>query len=113
MNLTTELSRRTGAALVKGASMGLFGLWVIGCLFRHALHGMVPAWGSMGVVGVAALLVNGACLALLHAWRDGDANMHSVWICARNDVSASLAVPAAVDLRLPISSGSICPHSCS
>ncbi|MGQ3486435.1 cation transporter [Roseovarius pacificus] len=93
--LGMTLRWRASAALVKGASMGLFGLWVIGSVVWHALQGTVPAWGTMGLVGVAALLANGACLALLYAWRDGDANMRSVWICSRNDVVANLAVLAA------------------
>lgn len=86
---------RAGAALVKGGSMGLFGFWVIGSVIWHALHGTVPGWGTMGVVGTAALVANAACLALLYAWRDGDANMRSVWICSRNDVISNLAVLAA------------------
>ena len=47
---------------------------------------------TMGVVGVAALIANGVCLLLLYAYRDGDANMQSVWICSRNDVLGNLAV---------------------
>lgn len=86
---------RASAALVKGGSMALFGLWVIGSVIWHALHDTVPGWGTMGVVGMAALAANAACLALLYAWRDGDANMRSVWICSRNDVLANLAVLAA------------------
>ena len=86
---------RAGAALAKGASMGLFGLWVIGNLIWHTLHGTVPSWATMGAVGTAALLANAACLGLLHAWREGDANMRSVWICSRNDVLANFAVLAA------------------
>lgn len=86
---------RAGAALIKGGSMGLFGLWVIGTVIWHALHGTVPQWAVMGSVGMAALAVNAACLALLFAWRAGDANMRSVWICSRNDVLANLAVLAA------------------
>jgi Co/Zn/Cd efflux system component len=46
----------------------------------------------MGVVGVAALVANAACAALLYAYRQGDANMRSVWICSRNDVLGNLAV---------------------
>jgi Co/Zn/Cd efflux system component len=46
----------------------------------------------MGVIGVAALIANGACAALLYAHRDGDANMQSVWICSRNDVLGNFAV---------------------
>jgi len=86
---------RARAALVKGASMGLFGLWVIGSVIWHALNGTVPGWATMGIVGMAALAANAACLALLYAWREGDANMRSVWICSRNDVIANMAVLAA------------------
>lgn len=86
---------RAGAALIKGASMGLFGLWVIGNVVWHSFHGTVPGWATMGAVGTAALVANAVCLALLYAWRNGDANMRSVWICSRNDVLANLAVLAA------------------
>ena len=86
---------RAGAALVKGGSMGLFGLWVIGNVVWHAYHGTVPGWATMGVVGAAALAANAVCLVLLYAWRNGDANMRSVWICSRNDVLANVAVLAA------------------
>jgi Co/Zn/Cd efflux system component len=86
---------RAGAALVKGASMGVFGLWVVGALIWHSIEGTVPGWGTMGAVGALALAANAACLGLLYAWRNGDANMRSVWICSRNDVLANLAVLAA------------------
>lgn len=93
--LGMALKWRALAALIKGVSMGLFGLWVIGTVVWHGLHGTVPGWGTMGVVGTAALIANMACLGLLFAWRDGDSNMRSVWICSRNDVLANLAVLAA------------------
>ena len=93
--LGLALRWRAGAALVKGASMGLFGLWVIGTVIWHALHGTVPSWGTMGAVGIAALIANAVCLGLLYAWREGDSNMRSVWICSRNDVLANVAVLAA------------------
>ena len=86
---------RARAALLKGASMGLFGLWVIANIVWHMLTGTVPSWSTMGVVGIAALGANLVCLALLYAWRKGDANMRSVWICSRNDVLANIAVLAA------------------
>ncbi|MEE2951489.1 MAG: cation transporter [Pseudomonadota bacterium] len=93
--LGMSLRWRASAALVKGVSMGLFGLWVVGSVIWHALNGTVPGWGTMSVVGTVALIANAACLALLYAWREGDANMRSVWICSRNDVIANLAVLAA------------------
>lgn len=86
---------RARAALVKGISMGLFGLWVVATVVWHGLHGTVPGWGTMGAVGLAALAANAACLGLLFAYRAGDSNMRSVWICSRNDVVANLAVLGA------------------
>jgi hypothetical protein len=87
-----SLRWRAGAALIKGASMGIFGLWVLGTVVWHALRGTVPDWTTMGAVGLVALLANAVCLVLLTAWRSGDANMRSVWICSRNDVVANVAV---------------------
>lgn len=86
------LRYRAMAALVKGLTMGAFGLWVIGTVVWHAAMGTVPEPITMGVIGTVALLANAACAALLYAYRDGDANMQSVWICSRNDVLGNLAV---------------------
>ena len=36
------LRYRAMAALVKGASMGVFGLWVVASLVLHAVHGTLP-----------------------------------------------------------------------
>jgi Co/Zn/Cd efflux system component len=46
----------------------------------------------MGTVGIAALAANAASFALLWAYRQGDANMRSAWICTRNDVLGNIAV---------------------
>jgi Co/Zn/Cd efflux system component len=46
----------------------------------------------MAAVGVAALLANAASFALLWAYRSGDSNMRSVWLCSRNDVIGNFAV---------------------
>ena len=73
--------------------MGLFGLWVIGAVFWHAMHGTLPSAFTMGAVGVAALVANAASFGLLWAYRGGDANMRSAWICTRNDVLGNLAEP--------------------
>jgi len=89
------LRYRATAALLKGASMGAFGAWVLGITVWHAWHGTVPQAFTMGVVGLAALVANGASFGLLWAYRGGDANMRSAWICTRNDVLGNLAVLAA------------------
>ncbi|MGH6793087.1 MAG: cation transporter [Methyloceanibacter sp.] len=86
------LRYRAMAALLKGATMGVFGLWVIGVAFWHAWHGTLPEALTMGVVGIAALMANALSFAILWAYRLGDANMRSAWICTRNDVYGNLAV---------------------
>jgi len=86
------LRYRASAALAKGATMGAFGLWVIATVIWHALHGTLPSAFTMGAVGITALVANAASFALLWAFREGDANMRSAWICTRNDVVGNLAV---------------------
>lgn len=88
----TALKYRAGAALAKGATMGVFGLWVMATVAWHAANGTLPGATTMGTVGVTALLANAASFGLLWAYRDGDANMRSAWICTRNDVIGNLAV---------------------
>lgn len=86
------LRYRALAALLKGVSMGLFGLWVLGMTAWQVMQGALPHAFTMTVVGAAALLANAVSLALLYAYRQGDANMRSVWLCTRNDVVGNLAV---------------------
>jgi Co/Zn/Cd efflux system component len=86
------LPYRATAALAKACTMGVFGLWVVGTAIWHAALGTLPSAFTMGTVGVAALLANAASFGLLWAYRDGDANMRSAWVCTRNDVLGNLAV---------------------
>jgi Co/Zn/Cd efflux system component len=86
------LRGRAGAALAKGATMGVFGLWVIGATAWHAHHGTLPDAVTMGAVGLAALVANAAVFGMLWAYRSGDSNMRSVWLCSRNDVIGNFAV---------------------
>lgn len=62
------LRYRSMAALAKGATMGLFGLWVLGTVVWHSIAGTVPEAITMGVVGFAALAANAACFGLLWAY---------------------------------------------
>ena len=89
------LRYRAAAALAKGATMGLFGLWVLGMTAWQAWHATLPQAFTMGAVGLAALLANAASFALLWAYRGADSNMRSAWICTRNDVLGNLAVMLA------------------
>jgi len=86
------LRYRATAALAKAATMGLFGTWVLAVATWHAWHGTLPQAFTMGAVGLAALVANAASFGLLWAYRGGDANMHSAWICTRNDVLGNFAV---------------------
>jgi Co/Zn/Cd efflux system component len=86
------LQYRAKAALAKGVTMGFFGVWVLATSIWHAASGTLPNAGTMGTVGIAALLANAASFALLWAYRTGDSNMRSVWLCSRNDVIGNFAV---------------------
>ena len=72
--------------------MAVFGVWVIGAVVWHSLHGTLPSAFAMGTVGIAALIANAASFVLLWAYRHGEANMRSAWICTRNDVLGNIAV---------------------
>jgi Co/Zn/Cd efflux system component len=75
--------------------MGLFGLFVLGAAVYHAASGTLPGAEIMGSVGFAALVANVVCALMLIGFRDGDANMRSVWLCSRNDAIGNVAVMAA------------------
>lgn len=83
---------RARAALFKGLTMGLFGTLVLGRAAWSATSDVVPEPATMGLIGALALLANLTVAALLYAWRDGDANMRSVWLCTRNDAIGNVAV---------------------
>jgi Co/Zn/Cd efflux system component len=86
------LAWRARAALLKGASLFAFGLWVIGTTAVHAYFGTPARVEIINIVGVLDLLANGGVTVMLYRFRDGDANMRSVWICSRNDAIGNLAV---------------------
>lgn len=93
--LSMALVWRARVALLKGITMGLFGLWVAGMTIHHAIAGTVPEPATMGIVGFAALAVNVLVTVILFRFRNGDSNMRAVWICSRNDALGNLAVMAA------------------
>lgn len=89
------LAWRARAALLKAASMQVFGVWVLGYAIYGVVTGSAPHAQTMGVIGTLALLVNVAVAVLLFRFRAGDANMRSVWLCSRNDAIGNLAVVGA------------------
>lgn len=86
---------RAKAAMVKGLSMGAYGVFVLGKTGWGALGGGVPEPITMGSVAVLALFANAGVALMLYRFREGDANMRSVWLCSRNDAIGNLAVVVA------------------
>ena len=82
-------------AFIKGIAMIGYGLAVLAYAIWRAWLGVPPEPFTMGVVAIAAFGVNFGVAALLYRYREGDANMRSVWLCTRNDVIANIAVFAA------------------
>lgn len=90
--LSMGLLWRARAAWIKGFSMAAYGLFVLGKTAWEALSHGVPEPATMGVIATIALLVNVVVAVLLFRYREGDANMRSVWLCSRNDAFANVAV---------------------
>ncbi|MFN3728061.1 MAG: cation transporter [Allosphingosinicella sp.] len=89
------LAWRARAALLKGATLALLGLYVLASALWAALNGSSPEPETMGIIGVLALTANVIVAVMLFQFRTGDANMRSVWICSRNDAIGNIAVVAA------------------
>ena len=79
-------------ALLKGVAMSFYGLAVLAYAAWRVWLGTPPEPITMGVVGLLALAVNVSVALLLFRFREGDANMRSVWLCTRNDVIATILV---------------------
>lgn len=93
--LSASLVWRARTALLKSLCMLGFGLFVAGRALWAFKTGAVPEALTMGAVGTLALVANVAVAGMLYAWREGDANMRSVWLCSRNDALGNLAVMGA------------------
>lgn len=90
-----SLRVRSNAALLKAVSLLLMGLWVFGSTLWRVFYVAVPEAQIMGVIAVMALAANLASVALLVRYKDGDANVRSVWLCSRNDAIGNVAVMLA------------------
>lgn len=86
---------RSRAAIVKGVSLFGMGLWVFGATAYQVFQTGAPRAEIMGVIGFLALAANVASVLLLMRYKDGDANVRSVWLCSRNDAIGNVAVMIA------------------
>lgn len=86
---------RAQAAIAKAGSLSIMALWVLGATAYHVLILGLPRADVMGLVGVLALAANAASVLILMRYKDGDANVRSVWLCSRNDAIGNVAVMIA------------------
>ncbi|EYC51393.1 cation transporter [Hylemonella gracilis str. Niagara R] len=93
--LAAALHWRARAAIAKSLSMMGFGLYILAHAVWSVWHGEVPVAVTMGAVATLALVVNVSVAVMLYAFREGDANMRSVWLCSRNDAIGNVAVMLA------------------
>ena len=96
---------RTGAAVLKGASLFAMGVWIATTTLYQFLVRDVPTAEVMGAIGFMALAANLLSVYLLMAYKDGDANIRSVWLCSRNDAIGNVAVMIAAVLVGVLNSG--------
>lgn len=86
---------RSRTALLKGMTMGGYGILVFLAAGWNLANGTIPAPETMGIIGALALASNLGVAALLYAYRNGDSDMRSVWLCSRNDAIGNVAVMLA------------------
>lgn len=90
-----SLRARATAALFKGLSLSVMAAWVLSATAYQTLVLGVPKAELMGGIGLLALATNVASVLLLMRYKDGDANVRSVWLCSRNDAIGNVIVMIA------------------
>ncbi|MXN66123.1 cation transporter [Stappia sp. GBMRC 2046] len=86
---------RSTAAIAKGISLSLMAAFVFGATIWRVFCLGFPSAPIMGSIGMLALAANLASVLILLRYRDGDANVRSVWLCSRNDAIGNVVVVAA------------------
>ena len=96
---------RSVAAIIKGTSLLAMGLWVAATTLYHFFVSGFPDPGTMGFIGFLALAANAFTVWMLFRYKDGDANVRSVWLCSRNDTIGNGAVIIAAGLVALVGNG--------
>ncbi|NHK26287.1 cation transporter [Parvularcula flava] len=86
---------RARAALFKGILLAVMTLAVLTMSVLRLFGGEVPDASTIGLIGILALTANLLSVLILMKWRDGDANVRSVWLCSRNDAIGNIGVVTA------------------
>jgi len=87
-----SLRVRARASLIKGGSLAIIALIILGMTLARFLSGEPPEAQTMGLIGFLALAANLTSVFILLRWRDGDSNVRSVWLCSRNDAIGNVGV---------------------
>ena len=75
-----SLTIRSNVAIVKGVSLAVMGGWVLFSTIYRVFTEHTPEPFTMGWIAVCALGVNLLGVLLLLTYKDGDANVRSVWL---------------------------------
>ncbi|MEL0629511.1 cation transporter [Psychromonas aquatilis] len=86
------LSLRSNIALIKGVSLFLMAIYVLGSTLYKLFFSQTPDPTIMGSIAILAFIANVISVLLLMKYKDGDANVRSVWLCSRNDAIGNLVV---------------------
>lgn len=87
-----SLQLRSRVALFKGLSLLLMAIWILSSTLYKFWFIQTPDATMMGSVAILAFVANVISVLLLVKYKDGDANIRSVWLCSRNDAIGNLVV---------------------
>ena len=96
---------KVGVSALKGFSLLGMGLWVAISTALEFLSPSTPKTELMGVIGFLALCANVISVLLLIKYKEGDANIRSVWLCSRNDAIGNIGVIVAAVASSILNSG--------
>lgn len=89
------LKTRATVALIKGLSLAVMAAAILAMAIYQTFILATPEGTTMSVVGLMALAANVISAMILMRYKDGDANVRSVWLCTRNDAIGNVAVVIA------------------
>jgi Co/Zn/Cd efflux system component len=89
------IARKQSVAGLSGYFQLALAVGVVIEVVRRFFAGSEPLAGAMVLVSALALAANVACMALLHAHKEGEVHMKASWIFSTNDVIANIGVIVA------------------
>ena len=90
-----SLSVRSKVALFKGMTLATMGCWVLFSSVYRIFYMQTPEVFIMGSIGLLAFAANMFSVLVLLKYKEGDANVRSVWLCSRNDAIGNLMIIVA------------------